>query len=122
MNQSVKHILFWAPRILTLLFAVFISLFAFDVFDQGYSFWETVLALLIHLIPTGILLLALVLSWRWEWIGGILFIGLGVFYLVAAQGQHWLAYLLISGPLFLIGALFLLNWRYRAELHPSPGV
>ncbi|HEX6384502.1 MAG TPA: hypothetical protein VF177_07520 [Anaerolineae bacterium] len=122
MNKSVKQILFWTPRVLSVLFAIFISLFAFDVFDEGYTFWQTILALLIHLIPTGIILLGLALSWRWEWIGAILFTGLSVFYLVAAQGQHWSAYLLISGPLFLIGALFLLNWLYRAELHPRPGV
>jgi hypothetical protein len=41
----------------------------------------------------------------------------GIFYLVAFQGQHWSAYLLIAGPLFLIGAFFLLNWLYRVELH-----
>ena len=122
MKKSVKQVLFWAPRLLTLLFAIFISLFAFDVFHEGYTFWETVLALLMHLIPTGIVLLGLALSWRWEWIGAILFTGLGMFYLVAARGQHWSAYLLISGPLFLIGALFLLNWQYRAELHPKHGV
>ncbi|MGC9349412.1 MAG: DUF7670 domain-containing protein [Anaerolineae bacterium] len=32
MENSVKQVLFWAPRILTLLFALFISLFALDVF------------------------------------------------------------------------------------------
>lgn len=121
-NQSVKRVLFWTPRILTILFAVFISLFALDVFGQGYTFWETVLGLLIHLIPTGIILLGLALSWRWEWIGGILFIALGVFYIFAFDGQPWFVYLVMSGPLFLIGALFLLNWHYRAELRPRPGV
>lgn len=122
MKKPVKHTLFWAPRLLTLLFAVFISLFAFDVLHQGYTFWEMILALLLHLIPTGIVLLGLALSWRWEWIGALLFTGLGVLYLAAFRGQVWLAYLLISGPLFLIGALFLLNWHYRAELHPRHGV
>ena len=117
MNKSVKQMLFWAPRALTLLFAIFISLFDFDVFGEGYTFWDTILALLIHLIPTGIVLLGLALSWRWEWIGAILFPALGVLYLVAFREQHWSAYLLISGPLFLIGVLFLLNWLYRAELH-----
>lgn len=119
MSQSMKQILFWTPRILTLLFAVFISLFALDVFEEGYTFWETILGLLIHLIPTAVILLGLALSWRWEWIGGILFPGLAVFYLFAFPGAHWLAYLFISGPLFLIGVLFLINWHYRAELHSS---
>jgi len=122
MNERTKQILFWAPRVLGILFAAFISIFAFDVFDAGYSFWETILALLIHLIPTGIVLLILALSWRWELIGGILFPVLGILYLIAFEEQHWSAYLLIAGPLFLIGALFLLDWFYRDELHPKPGV
>jgi hypothetical protein len=114
--------LFWTPRLLSILFAIFISLFAFDVFGEGYGFWATILALLMHLIPTGIVLLVLALAWRWEWIGGLLFIGLGLLYLARFQGQHWSAYVALSGPLFLIGVLFLLNWLYRAELHPRHGV
>ena len=73
MNKSVKRVVFWLPRILCLLFAVFISLFALDVFGEGYGFWETIVAFLIHLIPTGLILIALAIAWRWEWIGAILF-------------------------------------------------
>lgn len=113
--------LFWAPRILGALFAVFVSLFALDVFGGGYGFWGTLAALLMHLIPTGIIGLALALAWRWERIGAVLFIALGVGYLVAAWGRfHWTAYLTISGPLFLIGLLLLANWRYRAKLRSRP--
>jgi hypothetical protein len=117
MKRPVKRLLFWAPRILCILFAVFVSLFALDVFGEGYGFWGTMLALLMHLIPTFVILIVLAISWRWEWVGGIMFIALGVLYLVTSWGRfHWSAYLLISGPLFLVGVLFLINWLYRAEL------
>ena len=120
MKKPVKQVVFWMPRILCLLFAVFISLFALDVFGEGYGFWETIVALLIHLIPTGIVLIALAIAWRREWIGAILFVALGVWYLIMAWGKFdWITYLLIAGPLFLIGALFLVNWLYREELQPS---
>ena len=116
MRGRVKRFLFWTPRILCLVFAVFVSLFALAVFGEGYGFWETILAFLIHLIPTGIILIVLAISWRWEWVGGILFIALGAAYIVATWSKlHWSAHLAISGPLFLIGVLFLVNWRYRAE-------
>ena len=62
-----KPLLFWTPRVLCLLFAVFLSLFALDVFNEGYGFWKTILALLMHLIPTWIVLAILAISWRWEW-------------------------------------------------------
>ena len=117
MKRPVKRLLFWTPRILCILFAVFVSLFALDVFGEGYGFWGTMLALLMHLIPTFVILIVLAISWRWEWVGGIMFIALGVLYLVMSWGRfHWSAYLLISGPLFLVGVLFLINWLYRAEL------
>jgi len=117
MKRPVKRLLFWAPRILCILFAVFVSLFALDVFGEGYGFWGTMLALLMHLIPTGVILIVLAISWRWEWVGGVLFTALGVLYLAMFWGRfHWSAYLLISGPLFLVGVLFLINWLYRAEL------
>ena len=117
MKRPVKRLLFWTPRILCILFAVFVSLFALDVFGEGYGFWETIQALLMHLVPTGVILIVLAISWRWEWVGGVLFIALGVLYLAMSWGRlHWSAYLVISGPLFLVGVLFLINWLYRAEL------
>ena len=112
MEESVKRLLFWTPRILCIAFAVFVSLFALDVFGEGYNVFETILAFLIHLIPTGIILIALVVSWRWEWMGGIAFTALGVVYIVIFRDREfgWPTYLIISGPLFLLGVLFLISW------------
>ena len=72
MNTITKRGLFWTPRVLGILIAVFFSLFALDVFSGGYGFWKTILALLIHLVPTYIVVIALVIAWRWEWAGAIL--------------------------------------------------
>ena len=117
MKPSTKKFIFWTPRILSILFALFISLFALDVFDAGYSFWQTLLALFIHLIPTFVILIVLAFSWHREWIGGIFFIAFGIYYIVAAWGKFVLSvYFLISGPLFLVGILFLINWFYKAEI------
>lgn len=118
MKTPLKQLLFWTPRILAILFAAFISIFALDVFDGHHGFWQTAVALGMHLIPTAVLVLILVLAWRWEWIGALLFAGLGVFYIVAFHGRFpWATYVIISGPLFVMGALFLLNWLFRSELH-----
>jgi hypothetical protein len=88
-----------------------------DVFSEHQGFWNTTLALLIHLIPTGILLLILAITWRWEWVGGLLFPALGALYIIGFWGRfHWSAYVVLSGSLFLLGGLFLLGWKYRAEL------
>jgi hypothetical protein len=122
MNTKTKRILFWTPRIICIVFAVFISLFALDVFAEGYGLLKTIIALLIHLIPTGIVVIALLISWRWEWVGAILFNALGVFYIVWTWGKFpWSTYLAMSGPLFLVGVLFLINWVYRRELRTRTG-
>jgi len=115
--MNMKRVLFWTPRVLCILFAIFLSVFALDVFSEGYGLWKTIGALLLHLIPTFIVVIVLVIAWRWEWVGAILFSALALFYLATTWGRyHWSAYVSISGPLFLIGILFLLNWRYRAEV------
>jgi hypothetical protein len=112
--------LFWVPRILCILFALFLSLFALDVFGEGYDLWQTIVALAMHLIPTGLVLVALAVAWRWEWVGGVLFFLLGVLYVALAWGRFdWTTYLVIAGPLFLIGALFAVDWfwRWRFPVH-----
>jgi hypothetical protein len=119
MTAYSRRALFWAPRVLGILFAVFISLFALDVFEEGYGFWNTLLALTMHLIPTAIVAAVLVVAWRWEWVGAVLFAATGVFYMATAlQHPDWA--LIISGPLFLIAVLFLINWLKRTELHIRP--
>ena len=120
MKNVWMRVLYWAPRILSILFAVFISIFALDVFAEGYSFWETLLALTMHLVPTALIVLILVLAWRWEWVGALGFLGLGIWYLVMTRGKmHWSAYLFICGPLFLLAVLYLLNWLWRAGVKRS---
>jgi hypothetical protein len=117
MSGGTRRFLFWAPRGLTILFILFLGLFALDVLGEDYTFWETLVALFMHLIPNIIVLLVLILAWKWEWIGAVLFTGLGLFYIVMAWGKfHISAYLAISGPLFLVGLLFLAGWMLRSEI------
>lgn len=119
-RPAVNATLFWTPRILCLAFAVFLSLFAFDVFERGRSFWETGLALAIHLIPTAVLLVVLALAWRRDWIGALVFAAAAILY-GAGNTKHPTWILIISGPLILIAVLFLANWlQRRAASGPTP--
>jgi hypothetical protein len=121
-RKPTQELLYWAPRALCITYAVFISMFALDVFKEGQGFWITILALMMHLIPTFLILIILAVSWRREWIGGILFIVLGVLYVVTSWNKpfgHLTTFLLVAGPLELNGALFLINWHCRGELRGS---
>jgi hypothetical protein len=117
MVEQKRSALYWAPRILGIASALFLAMFALDVFAEGYTFGQLLIALFMHLIPSFMILLFLVVAWRWERIGGILFLLLGVFYIwFFWHPSRWLSYLVISGPLFLTGILFLLNnWVTRGK-------
>jgi hypothetical protein len=107
--------LHWIPRILSILFAAFIGLFAMDVFGQGSGIWKTIVALFLHLIPTFLIIIILILSWKRPWIGGISYIALGIVYIVwsshSGRGSH-----IIDFSLFLMGILFLLDWFLRKNI------
>lgn len=94
---------------MAILFAVFISLFALDVFGQGYGFLETIIALIMHLLPTFLIILMLLIAWKFEIIGGLMFILLGLIYISKSYGEaEFLALLIMAGPLLLIGILFII--------------
>ena len=54
----MKKFLVWAPRIAGILFILFISLFALDVFEMRLGVWGTLFALFMHLIPSILLAVA----------------------------------------------------------------
>jgi hypothetical protein len=103
----LKSILNWIARLLGILFTVFISLFALDVFQSGVPLGETLIALLIHLIPTYIILILLWIAWKRPQVGGLLFILAGAAYLILVSNQDLTAILLLTGIPVLIGLIFL---------------
>jgi hypothetical protein len=116
MNKFFLWTLTWFPRILAILFILFVSLFALDVFKEGLTVLETLTALFMHLIPTMLLLIALVIAWKWAW-SGFLFFLLAVFFIFLTKGNAILTTLIFSGVPVLIGTLFIAGWWYRIIPH-----
>jgi hypothetical protein len=71
-------IIHWLPRIIIILAILFVSLFAADAFAPELTIWEQLGAFVIHLIPSFILLGILRIAWKWEYVGGIIFIIIGL--------------------------------------------
>jgi hypothetical protein len=116
MRRTANRLLDWAPRALGIAYALFISVFALDVFGENLPFGKLVLALAIHLIPTGMILVVLAFGWKWEWLGSAGFITLGLLYMWTTRLRFpAIVYLTISGPAFAIGLLFLANWFRRRK-------
>ena len=112
----MKKFLYWLPRILGILLILYYVLFALDAFDIEYSTGEMLVAFLMHLIPSFILIVLLLIAWKWELAGGILYIGLCAFYVYMARGMNWMVYIYIGGPLLLTGILFILHYfLYRKK-------
>jgi len=86
-------------------------LFAFDVFSKGYSLSEVIIAFLAHLIPVFVLAILLFIAWKFELAGEVGYFILGIVFTVFFKTyEDFIWFTLISGPVFLIGALFLANY------------
>ncbi|MBS3121930.1 hypothetical protein J4434_03550 [Candidatus Woesearchaeota archaeon] len=119
MNKKISKSVYWTPRILSILFILFLALMSLDIFEGNYGFWGTIIGLFMHNIPVFILSIFLLISWKYEWVGGVVFILAGILYIAGilmtaiTTGFEWY-YLFwvvqISGIAFFIGILFFVNW------------
>ena len=116
MTDTFTQVLVWGPRLLALALSLFFGLFALDAFSAGKPPGAALLDFTIHLIPAAALLVLTWLSWRREWIGGIAFIGLAALYAAVNWKGRLDWTLTISGPLLIVGLLFLWSWASRSEL------
>ena len=116
MKTKIK-IVHWIPRILCILAILFLEMFALDSFDSRYTLGQQLLAFLMHSIPAIVLIAILILSWKKELIGGIIFILLGVgfspsifLHNYAMNHSIWISLsiiLMLNFPFILTGALFI---------------
>jgi hypothetical protein len=103
-----RRAILWVPRILALAFILFISIFALDVFDSSYTPSELAFALVVHLLPSLMLITALVIAWLFPATGGIFFLALSAFSLYFfATYRHPVSFIVISLPPLALGLLFI---------------
>ena len=124
MKESIK-VFHWLPRIICMLAILFISLFAADAFKPGLTIWQQLGAFIIHLIPSFILFAILLVAWKWEYVGGIIFIiiGLGLTPLVFKHNYKmnhsiWMSagiIMVITIPFAIVGVLFIVSHFSRKK-------
>ncbi len=121
MKKKVSKFLYWAPRVMSIVFTAFLALFSLDVFGMGLGFWQTMLAFLMHNIPVIILAGIVWISWKYEIVGAIAFALAGLIYiilLITSQNFEWFMLswsVTISGPAFVVSALYFLNWNKKRK-------
>lgn len=104
-------------------FVLFLSIFALDVFTGPFEPMMLV-GFLIHLIPSFVLLGAVLLAWKYDLVGAIMFIGFATLYVWdVGFTRPWSWYVGIVAPAAIVGSLFLVSWflkRNRKQLTPEP--
>lgn len=126
MEKSIR-ILHWAPRILCIAAILFVSLFALDAFDPSLPLGDQIKGFLIHMIPSFILLAVLLLAWKRELAGGILFILIGlvttpvIFTFNYRNNESiWISLIIvltITIPFLIVGILFVLSHHKKNALN-----
>ncbi len=91
---------------------LFLSLFALDVFVEGYSLKQLVLGLFIHLLPSLLLLGALIISWSKPRLGGMVLLFLGLFSISFFHTlKNPVTFIIVTLPPILSGLLFIQSTR-----------
>ncbi len=111
-NKTIMSltILKWFARILAILCILFMLMFSLDAFSGNETFARKMLGFLMHNIPVFGLIIALVIAWRYEIAGGVLFVisfvALGIFFKsFAGNGGS----LIIIVPLLVAGISFIVH-------------
>jgi hypothetical protein len=116
-----KDWIFLTPRIISIIFILFLALFSLDVFGEGLSLFQVLVAFLMHNIPVFILAILLWISWKKEIVGAITFILAGIAYIFLTLGRNEFQWymiswsLIIAGPAFFIGILFWIGWKRKKK-------
>ena len=130
MNTSIK-VIHWLPRIICILAILFISMFALDAFDPEITIWQQLIAFIIHLIPSFILLAFLLIAWKWEYIGGLIFIIIGLvlspfvfmhnYKMNQSIGMSLAIIMALTIPFAIVGVLFLVShFQKKKNLPKTP--
>jgi len=104
--------IFWAPRVLAILFILFLLSMSLDVFSLGATFWQVVSGLFIHNIPMILLTIILVISWKRELIGAVSFTLFSISYMILYSSRM---YIIVAIPAFVIGVLFFADWYIKRK-------
>lgn len=126
MNNS-KDFYFWLPRVICIAAILFVSMFALDSFGPGLTIWQQIGGFLIHLIPSYVLIALLVVAWKWEYVGGLLYIVLGLIFSVFifninfvrnqfSFGQSLFNALIIAFPFVVAGYLFIVSHNRKKKV------
>jgi hypothetical protein len=115
----------WTPRVICILTILFISIFALDAFNPEKTIGQQIIDFLIHLIPSFVLAIFLIIAWKNEFIGGLLFILVWFSFspiifihnynMNQSVWMSLLIILLITMPFLIAGILFIVSHTMKKK-------
>ena len=116
-----SKILYWIPRLLTILAILFMLMFSLDVFGGNDSVGKKLVGFVVHNIPVMILAVILIIAWKRELIGGVLLVAAsiaGAIFFHSFTGNP--ASLIVISPFLITGILFILHSMLYPVNQPNP--
>ena len=98
----------WLARVAGIIAILYIAMFSLDAFGAGVPVADALIGFAIHNIPSVVLLIVLAIAWRWERLGGVLFVFLSVVPLLLLSNAL-VVNLALAAPFFFTGILFLIS-------------
>ena len=127
--ETKVRIFHWLPRIICIISILFISIFALDSFSGELTIWRQLGDFIMHLIPSFILLAILIIAWKREYIGGILFTLIGLMlspyvFVLNYNRNHSVSMslgivLMITFPLIVVGILFIVSHFIKKKTYKN---
>jgi hypothetical protein len=115
----------WIPRVLCILAILTISSLALDSFGPGQNFGRQVGAFFMQMIPSFVLVILLVIAWKWEYLGGFIIMVLAILmtpivFIMNYRHNHSVAMSLgiicvITLPFIITGILFIISHKMKEK-------
>jgi hypothetical protein len=119
-SPRLAKIIHWAPRIAAILIIIFVTLFSFDVFGGDASLLEQLGGFIMHNIPSIVLIVLLIFSWKRPVVGFVAFLAAAVLFVIFfVRSIFALSNLVLFVlPLLLVAFLFYVDWKWLGPPEP----
>jgi len=121
-NPRLAKIIHWAPRLAAILIIFFVGLFSLDVFEMEASPLELLGGLLIHNIPSIVMLVLLIFAWKRPVVGFVAFLAAAALFAIFFVRDIYALpnLLLFVFPILLVAFLFYADWKWLTPQPPAP--